>query len=116
VNTKERGMLYLVSTPIGNLEDISLRALRILAEVDIIAAEDTRRTGLLLKHFGIQNRMESYHEHNKARKSTFLLTLCDDLVAVKSEDNPYNCPTTQQPNSGQNRKNHESIRLVISKA
>lgn len=73
VNTKERGMLYLVSTPIGNLEDISLRALRILAEVDIIAAEDTRRTGLLLKHFGIQNRMESYHEHNKARKSTFLL-------------------------------------------
>jgi 16S rRNA (cytidine1402-2'-O)-methyltransferase len=66
-------MLYLVSTPIGNLEDISLRALRILAEVDIIAAEDTRRTGLLLKHFGIQNRMESYHEHNKARKSTFLL-------------------------------------------
>lgn len=73
VNTKDRGMLYLVSTPIGNLEDITLRALRILAEVDIIAAEDTRRTGLLLKHFGIQNRMESYHEHNKARKSTFLL-------------------------------------------
>lgn len=73
VNTKDRGMLYLVSTPIGNLEDITLRALRILEEVDIIAAEDTRRTGLLLKHFGIQNRMESYHEHNKARKSTFLL-------------------------------------------
>ena len=62
-----------MSTPIGNLEDMTARALRILGEVDIIAAEDTRRTGLLLKHFGIQNRLESYHDHNKTRKSPLLL-------------------------------------------
>ena len=52
---------------------MTARALRMLREVDIIAAEDTRRTGLLLKHFGIQNRLESYHDHNKTRKSPLLL-------------------------------------------
>lgn len=57
--------LYIVPTPIGNLEDITLRALRILREVDIIAAEDTRTTLVLLKHFEIVKTMISYHEHNK---------------------------------------------------
>ena len=65
------GTLYIVSTPIGNMEDITLRALRILKEVDIIAAEDTRHTGLLLKHFGIKNRLESYHDYNKIKKLPF---------------------------------------------
>jgi len=63
--TVESGALYVVATPIGNLEDISARALRILREVDAIAAEDTRHTGQLLAHFGIDTPMFSLHEHNE---------------------------------------------------
>jgi 16S rRNA (cytidine1402-2'-O)-methyltransferase len=69
----EKGTLYIVSTPIGNMEDITLRALRILKEVDLIAAEDTRRTGLLLKHFGIQASLTSYFEGNELKKRDFIL-------------------------------------------
>ena len=54
--------IYIVSTPIGNLEDITLRAVRILGEVDVIAAEDTRRTGKLLAHLNLTTRMVSYHD------------------------------------------------------
>jgi 16S rRNA (cytidine1402-2'-O)-methyltransferase len=68
------GMLYIVSTPIGNREDITLRALRILKEVDLIAAEDTRHTLLLLKHFGIQTPLTSYFEGNELRKKEFILS------------------------------------------
>lgn len=68
------GTLYVVSTPIGNLEDITLRALRILKEVDLIAAEDTRRTGLLLKHFGIEKPLTSYFEGTELKKREFILS------------------------------------------
>ncbi len=63
------GTLYLVATPIGNLEDITLRALRVLRECDVVAAEDTRRTGQLLKHFGISQPLLSYFQFNEARRS-----------------------------------------------
>ncbi|MFZ1919777.1 MAG: 16S rRNA (cytidine(1402)-2'-O)-methyltransferase [Terriglobales bacterium] len=65
--------LYLVATPIGNLEDITLRALRVLKEVDLIACEDTRQTQKLLSHYGIQTRTVSYHEHNEMTKSAELV-------------------------------------------
>lgn len=67
------GILYVVGTPIGNLEDISHRATRVLAEADLIACEDTRHTCRLLDHFGIRTPMVSYHEHNEAERAAELL-------------------------------------------
>jgi 16S rRNA (cytidine1402-2'-O)-methyltransferase len=68
-------MLYIVSTPIGNLQDITLRALEVLKSVDIIAAEDTRHTKMLLTHFQISTPLTSYFEHNEIKKSEYLLDL-----------------------------------------
>jgi 16S rRNA (cytidine1402-2'-O)-methyltransferase len=63
------GKLYIVPTPIGNLEDITLRALRILKEVDLVLAEDTRKSSFLLQHFDIQNKLQSHHKFNEHRAS-----------------------------------------------
>lgn len=67
------GTLYLVATPIGNLEDITLRAIRVLKEADLVAAEDTRTSGVLLSHFEIHTPVTSYHEFNKLEKADYLV-------------------------------------------
>ena len=80
------GTLYLVATPIGNLEDMSPRAVRVLREVKLIAAEDTRHSGILLKHFEIQTPITSYFEHNKLTKlDSILTTLTGGDVALVSD-------------------------------
>lgn len=68
-------MLYLVATPVGNLADITMRALETLREVDYVASEDTRRTGVLLKHFGMKRPQISFHEHNKDRATERIIRL-----------------------------------------
>ena len=67
------GLIYLCATPIGNLEDITFRVVRILKAVDLIAAEDTRHIIKLLNHYDIRTPMTSYHEHNKVQKAAYLI-------------------------------------------
>jgi 16S rRNA (cytidine1402-2'-O)-methyltransferase len=76
------GTLYIVATPIGNLEDISLRAIRVLGEVALIAAEDTRRTSRLLQHYGIQTPTLSYHEHNSRSRLPQLIRRLEDGASL----------------------------------
>src|ERR1017187_2445498 len=79
---EEHTMLYLVATPIGNLNDITLRALAILREVDIVASEDTRKTGLLLKHFAITKQQIAFHEHNEQRAGEHIEALLKEGKSV----------------------------------
>src|SRR5438477_11961194 len=81
------GSLYVVSTPIGNLDDITLRGLNILKRVTLIAAEDTRRTSILLRHFGITTPTTSFHEHNERQKLPQLLhkLLSGNEIALVSD-------------------------------
>lgn len=81
MDSEKKGALYLVATPIGNLEDITLRAIRILKEADLIAAEDTRTSGVLLAHFDIHTPVTSYHEFNKIDKADYLV---DQMVGGKT--------------------------------
>ena len=80
-------MLYLVATPIGNLGDITLRALETLRSVDVVASEDTRKTGLLLKHFDIRKPQIAFHEHNEERAGERIMALLEEgkSVAVVTE-------------------------------
>ena len=90
-SSKTKGTLYVVSTPIGNLEDITLRALRVLKEVDLVAAEDTRHTGILLRHFNIQKPLTSYFEGNELKKREFILSrlkLGDRIALVSDAGTP----------------------------
>jgi 16S rRNA (cytidine1402-2'-O)-methyltransferase len=85
------GTLYIVATPIGNLEDITLRALRVLREADLIAAEDTRHTQILLNHHGIRTPLTSYHEHNektKARQLVQRLERGENIALVSDAGTP----------------------------
>jgi len=75
-------MLYLVATPIGNLSDITLRAIEVLREVDYVASEDTRKTGVLLKHFDIKRPQISFHEHNKQRAGKKIMGLLEEGKSV----------------------------------
>ena len=81
------GTIYLVATPLGNLEDITLRALRVLGEVDLIACEDTRRTGKLLKHFHIRKPLLSFHEHNESSRASDIVERASggESIAVVSD-------------------------------
>ena len=89
--------LFVISTPIGNLEDITIRAVRYLDEVDLIAAEDTRKTGKLLKHYGISTKMISFHEYNKWQRTTQILDhLATGDVALVSD---AGVPTLSDPGS-----------------
>ena len=81
------GAIYLVATPLGNLEDITLRALRVLGEVDLIACEDTRHTGKLLKHFDISKPLLSFHEHNETARARDIVERASrgESIAVVSD-------------------------------
>jgi 16S rRNA (cytidine1402-2'-O)-methyltransferase len=87
----EAGTLFVVSTPIGNLGDITYRAVKVLGQVDLIAAEDTRRTRILLGHYGIHVPTTSYFDHNKERKIPVLLEKLqrgEDIALVSDAGTP----------------------------
>jgi len=106
------GTLYVVATPIGNLEDITLRALRVLREVQLIAAEDTRRTARLLQHYSIATPTTSLHEHNEARKTESLLRRLgegNDIALVSDAGTPLISDPGQQLVRGAREAGHRVV-------
>ena len=87
-------MLYVVATPIGNLGDITLRAIEVLKSVDAMAAEDTRHSGMLLKHFGIKKPLVSFHEHNEAMRTAQLIEriVAGENIALVTTPECPDCP------------------------
>ncbi|HET9281617.1 MAG TPA: 16S rRNA (cytidine(1402)-2'-O)-methyltransferase [Candidatus Angelobacter sp.] len=79
---KKKGTLYVVATPIGNLEDVSYRAIRVLKEADLIACEDTRHTAKLLQHYGIDKTTVSYHEHNEVERAEELIAKLEQGLSI----------------------------------
>lgn len=79
---KRGGKLYIVATPIGNKDDITLRAIKVLGEVDLIAVEDTRETGKLLAYYKIKNNLISYHEHNETRRTPGLISKLEKGLSI----------------------------------
>ncbi len=95
-DTKGYGTLYVVATPIGNMEDITLRALNVLHQVDLIAAEDTRHTGKLLKYHNIKNHLISYHEHNEKERTPLLVERIESGASIALVSNA-GTPTVSDP-------------------
>ncbi|OYW93838.1 MAG: 16S rRNA (cytidine(1402)-2'-O)-methyltransferase, partial [Alishewanella sp. 32-51-5] len=89
--TKQSGALFVVATPIGNLDDISQRAIRTLQQVSCIAAEDTRHSGKLLQHLGISNRLFALHDHNEKQRAASIIEKClagEDVALISDAGTP----------------------------
>jgi 16S rRNA (cytidine1402-2'-O)-methyltransferase len=94
--TPNKGTLYVVATPIGNMDDITLRALTILGQVDLIAAEDTRHTGKLMKYHNIKSRLIPYHEHNERERTPLLIERIESGSSIALVSNA-GTPTVSDP-------------------
>ena len=101
------GTLYIVATPIGNLEDITLRALRLLKEADLVAAEDTRHTRMLLSHFGIDTPLLAYHQHSEAGRT-------DNLVRRMAEEGQTIALVTDAGTPGVSDPGVELVRAALA--
>lgn len=112
-NEQGPGMLYLCATPIGNLEDVTMRVLRILREADVIAAEDTRQSRKLLNHYEIKTPLVSYHEHNKREKTPVLVQrmLAGETIALVTD---AGTPAISDPGEDLVRACHEALVPVTS--